>query len=76
MTNVENIADCGCSETRISYTRPDGMSAIAPVSYRCARHRNFRRVQDDKRRTSIAATVAYICTPMPTALPAPRALLT
>lgn len=63
---------CACEETRIAYKRPDGVTALAPVSIRCAEHRNARRAADNTRREGIAALFRSIVRPFPLALPAPE----
>lgn len=37
---------CACSVTRISFTDKNGSGRIAPVTYRCAEHRDVQRKAD------------------------------
>lgn len=64
---------CLCTETRISYTNPQGNGAVAPVRYACAEHATAER----KRRAAIDKLASTIFPErFPLALPAPALQLT
>lgn len=70
-TNAE--MDCSiCSESRISYTAPDGTGRTARLSYRCAVHATEHRQRD----AAVRQLAALITRVLPLALPAPLLQLT
>lgn len=65
---------CVCWESRISYIDKRGNAGIAPLSYRCAQHRDARR-REDKRKADAVARFFLAASSLQRALPAPLPLL-